>query len=130
MMLLRPWVNGPAQEQFNETFTATVRDRLLLARAGDWFTLAHDLLDDVNAMKPSSSHAEPVQGEVSQACAQAATLKARGGSLRGAAMLLVGEPAVPPSAETTAQIRELFHTGDRPPQQEHELQQALHQHVQ
>ena len=39
-------------ERQNDSFASLVRDRLVVARNGDWFILAHDLLDEIACKQP------------------------------------------------------------------------------
>jgi hypothetical protein len=86
---------------------------LFSARAGDWQGLIGALLADL-AAQPAVDGVRPqardANGAISAATAQAATVKARCGSRRAAADMLVGGPPVPPSPETEAQVQALFRT--------------------
>jgi hypothetical protein len=89
-----------------------IRARLRKAQEGDWVGLVQDLLTDSAATAPMQHRATAsplgADGTLTAAVAQAATVKARNGSRKAAADLLIGSPAVPPGPATNAQVRALF----------------------
>ena len=103
-----------------------MRRRVGLARAGNWEQLIKDrLLAQVAESCRLQSGRSNAEDSMTQARAQAAALRARTGSLRGASALLFGGAPVPPGPETDAAIQNLFHSSARTGQQERELQSAL-----
>ena len=107
-------------------FAAVIRSRLALARAGKWEQLIEEYFVEssqtVTAQRVQSTGAEE---DLSPASAQAAALRARTGSLRGAAAILLGGVSVPPGEQTDAAIKELFHANPRSDEEVRDLQQAL-----
>ena len=105
---------------------AAIEKRLSLARNGQWDDLIKDYL--AAPAPPRSPGAQASAGAdepLSQARAQAAALRARTGSLRGAASLLTGGAPVPPGPETDDAIKGLFHVSARNAQQQDDLRDVL-----
>ena len=103
-----------------------IRDRLHRAAQGEWTELVSDCLSDVTKqLRRSRGAPAAVDGEISDAMLQAASLKSRNGSDRGAAQILVGGPAVPPGAETDEKIKALFRTEPLVADELGELQEVI-----
>ena len=115
-------VNGPG-------VLLLLRDRLLKARSGDQNTLINDLLADVATLPTDGQRAQPstrdASGSISAATAQAATAKARNGSRRAAADLLIGGPPVPPGPDTDEQIHALFRRDPLTEEEQIEMRRVL-----
>ena len=131
LLLRRPVCSIADQEAESDalpSIATVVRDRVSGARAGSW-----DALVDEYVAELARSTCTPVQhlatcaeaGTLTPAQAQAAAVKARTGSLRAAASILIGGPSVHPSAETDKAIRELFHTSEADDEEMHQMRAAF-----
>ena len=113
-----------------------IRGRLVLARAGRWSDLVSALLDHLEeegtdllvgsqCTRPEAECSFETEDVLPEHFAQAVALKARTGSLRAAAAMLTGGPAVPAGPATDAAIRELFQTSELSDMEHVRLQAAL-----
>ena len=87
-----------------------------MALRGEWGPLVERLLADLIVARP---------GKLSAAAAQAATLKARRGSKRGAADVLLGGPRVPPGPDADRTVRAVFQCGPLAESEQARRRQAL-----
>ena len=83
----------------------------MLAADNQWLKLVDDCIADVERMsRPSngaigaSTAGQPPHGELIDATLQAAAVKSRHGSDKGACQILTGGPPVPPGPETDAKL--------------------------
>jgi hypothetical protein len=104
-----------------------IRCRVKLARAESWLELvANAAVDAIASTKPASARMPQGPSDpLGPARAQAAAIRARTGSLRGASSLLTGGASVPPGPATDAQIKTMFATSEPPDEDCHELQMLL-----
>ena len=123
LLLRAPAESGAAaqQEHPDDQLRSTaegnqvLRERARMALRGEWGPLVERLLADLQSVRqagqargtrPPSSRGP--DGKLTAAAAQAATLKARCGSKRGAADILLGGPRVPPGPDADRGVRGLF----------------------
>ena len=103
---------GEDEHHYKHTLGA-VRDRLRRAARGLWAEMLLELLAEVNTQVATRRSQPPPRcpalqpEQISDATLQAAALKSRHGSDKGACQLLVGGPAVPPGAETDEKVSNL-----------------------
>ena len=109
-----------------------VRQRLKQARAGCWTALAEQAcLDAAASTRPAAARSPQGPADaLGPARAQAAAIRARTGSLRGACSLLTGGASVPPGPATDAQVKALFITDQPTDAACHELQMLLRRAMQ
>ena len=105
----------PHCEAKKPTMASIIRERLKLAQQGSWARLVEACLEDLgNAERCHVERARlgprDADGKLTPAAAQAAAVKARTGSLRSAAAMLTGLPAVPPGRDTDMAVEALFRT--------------------
>ena len=134
-ILFRPvWkdvsLSGSEAEDAQPTTALAIRDRLHRAAQGQWLELTRECLADIATIRDMASMRTPRSGTthpsgITDAMLQAAALKSRNGSDRGACQILTGGPPVPPGAETDAKVHALFRTQELSEQEAYELHSAL-----
>ena len=109
-----------------------IRDRLRLAADGQWqplldeCTADNDKLAACTVAAGAAGFANNVQAaELSDATLQAAAVKCRHGSDKGACQILTGGPPVPPGPETDEKVNKLFRTAPLDAAGTEALEQAL-----
>ena len=128
--MLRTSDQAAADPRAAASCATVLKQRLLMAREGQWVRLAGDLLSrlreeaDIERSNGDLAQQSAV-GELNEHRAQQAVLKARSGNLRAAAAILIGGPAVPPGEQTDAQIQQLFHTSQPSDHDQRELREAI-----
>ena len=119
----------------NEKMSAcskVVRERISLARSGNWMELVDQCMKDLELGKQQRSahggrQAEIVtdaDGNVPPSVAQAAAVRGRTGSLRSAACILLGGPPVPPGPDTDSRVQNLFQMSEFSSEARSKLQRA------
>ena len=87
-----------------------IRKRLRLAANSQWQELVDDCLSDLQSGPARQSSPTQAGDSISDGALQAAAVKAKHGSLRGAAAILTSGPRVPPGLETDEKVKQLFRT--------------------
>ena len=103
-LLLRPIVVNETEVPNGNSnrLTSAIRDRARRALQEEWEGLVDELLSELQDNRQAhvansrTTSSRDEQGQLTMAAAQAATLKARTGSMRGADSILTGGPLVPP----------------------------------
>ena len=122
-------VVGPqSSDDEHRGLAAIVRDRLRKAAAGKRKELVAECLEDIEIQREVARAQPPRQApseQLSDATLQAAAVKSRNGSDKGASQILLGGPQVPPCAETDSKVEDLFCTTPHSAQERQHLEQAL-----
>ena len=125
---------GGVHGQAGAKLTQVIRQRVRKALAGKWGDLVSECVEEqVAQQRPSSSTGmaslstggRGPDGRLTGAAAQAATLKGRTGSLRGAVDVLVGGPPVPPGPAADAAVKKLFCVDELAAAEQVRLENAL-----
>ena len=130
-LLFRPLPDSACDDTPPKLATA-IRDRLRLAADKQWQKLVDETIADLskiteveNAVQRNEDTRPACNGELSDATLQAAAVKSRHGSDKGACQILTGGPPVPPGPETDAKVRDLFRTQPLGGAESDALQRAL-----
>ena len=131
-LLFRPRVQDIREQCFEEEslgLAKVIRGRLRMAANGEWKALVEECIKDVElqrlAARASAGRSASSPDHLPDATLQAAAVKSRHGSDKGACQILAGGPPVPPGPETDEKVKELFRTAPPEADEQRELQQAL-----